>query len=279
MEALVNKIIPFSCVDGPGNRTAVFLQGCNFDCKYCHNPETRNICENCGACVKKCPTGALRLVGGKVQYEIAKCCNCDTCIKTCKYGSSPKIRYMSPEAVFDEISKQIPFIRGITVSGGECTLYPQFLTQLFRLCRQKKLSTMLDSNGSLDFEKYQELLEVTDGVMLDIKAFTTEEHVQVTGMNNALVLKNAHYLAIKGKLHEVRTVVVPELFDTVETVKKTAKMLAPYLAKGDIRYKVIAYRPMGVREAYAHYKVPQKEYLEMLAGLIQAEGFQNIIII
>ena len=54
----VNKIIPFSAVDGPGNRTAVFLQGCNFDCRYCHNPETRNLCRNCGSCVEKCPKGA-----------------------------------------------------------------------------------------------------------------------------------------------------------------------------------------------------------------------------
>ena len=42
----VNKIIPFSAVDGPGNRTAIFLQGCNFDCRYCHNPETRNLCRS-----------------------------------------------------------------------------------------------------------------------------------------------------------------------------------------------------------------------------------------
>lgn len=49
--APVNKIIPFSSVDGPGNRTAVFFQGCNWDCCYCHNPETRNMCTGCmGLC-------------------------------------------------------------------------------------------------------------------------------------------------------------------------------------------------------------------------------------
>ena len=54
---MVNRIIPFSSVDGPGNRTAVFLQGCNIDCKYCHNPETRHMCEECGVCVEQCPVG------------------------------------------------------------------------------------------------------------------------------------------------------------------------------------------------------------------------------
>ena len=44
----VNKIIPFSAVDGPGNRTAVFVQGCNFNCRYCHNPETRSCAEAVG---------------------------------------------------------------------------------------------------------------------------------------------------------------------------------------------------------------------------------------
>ncbi|HPW42155.1 MAG TPA: 4Fe-4S cluster-binding domain-containing protein, partial [Bacillota bacterium] len=47
-EALVNKILPFSSVDGPGNRTVIFFQGCNFNCLYCHNPETINRCTGCG---------------------------------------------------------------------------------------------------------------------------------------------------------------------------------------------------------------------------------------
>ena len=51
MKAPVNKIIPVSVVDGPGNRTAVFLQGCNISCAYCHNPETQNLCTGCGVCV------------------------------------------------------------------------------------------------------------------------------------------------------------------------------------------------------------------------------------
>ncbi|PWX63734.1 glycine radical enzyme activase, partial [Clostridium perfringens] len=52
--ALINKIIPFSCVDGPGNRMVIFFQGCNFKCLYCHNPETINKCISCGKCVENC---------------------------------------------------------------------------------------------------------------------------------------------------------------------------------------------------------------------------------
>ena len=59
----------------------------------------------------------------------------------------------------------------------------------------------------------------------------------------------------------------------------TAEVLKPYLEKHPFRIKVIAYRPMGVREAYSHYQVPSKEYLEHLADILREYGFKDIIII
>ena len=106
--APVNKIIPFSSVDGPGNRTAVFFQGCNWDCCYCHNPETRNMCTGCMACVQVCPVGALQNENGKVHFFPERCVGCDTCIKTCRFGSSPRICNLTPEETFEQIKKQIP---------------------------------------------------------------------------------------------------------------------------------------------------------------------------
>lgn len=151
MKALVNKIIPFSSVDGPGNRTAIFLQGCNFNCLYCHNPETINQCVNCGQCVKVCPVGALSMQDGKVCYDYTKCVFCDACFKQCPNSSSPRVRSMTPEEVMVEVRKNVPFIRGITVSGGECTRWRDFLVELLGIARAEGLSTLLDSNGSYDF--------------------------------------------------------------------------------------------------------------------------------
>jgi pyruvate formate lyase activating enzyme len=280
MQAVVNKIIPFSSVDGPGNRTAVFLQGCNINCRYCHNPETRALCKECGLCVEKCPNQALKQAAdGKIIYHPEKCVQCDTCIHVCPHDSSPRTAVMTPEEVYTKVKKQIPFIRGLTVSGGECMLRPDFLEALFVFAKKDGLSTMIDSNGTIPFWEYPSLLEVTDGVMLDIKAFKNEDHVRITDEKNEIVLKNAVYLAENKKLYEVRAVIVPDLYDTKMSIGQMGEFLAPYLEIQEFRIKLIAYRPMGVREEYAHYQVPGQAYLEELADILRTYGFRDIVII
>ena len=83
--AVVNKIIHSSVVDGPGNRVAIFIQGCNYKCVYCHNPETIEKCIGCGLCIEQCPVGALRLENGTVQWNEMLCCECDTCVHVCPH--------------------------------------------------------------------------------------------------------------------------------------------------------------------------------------------------
>lgn len=280
MKATVNNIIPFSSVDGPGNRTAIFLQGCNIDCKYCHNPETRKICRNCGVCVDKCPAGALSFhESGKVLHNPKLCIQCDTCIHVCQYDSTPKTLEMTPEEIYEKVRKQIPFIRGITVSGGECMLHPDFLMELFVLAKKDGLDTLIDSNGTIPFWNYPKLLEVTDGVMLDIKAFNKTDFFRVTGSTNETVLENARYLAKISKLEEVRVVVVQDLYDAEESVLKIGQHLSTYATSNKIRFKLISYRPIGVREKYSHYESPSLRFMNRLSNILKTYGFQNVIII
>ena len=276
-EALVNKIINFSSVDGMGNRTAIFVEGCNFNCLYCHNPETINLCINCGDCVQKCPVKALEFTNGKVLWNDEICVSCDSCIKTCTHSSSPKVKRMSAEEVATRVLKNVPYIRGITVSGGECTLYRDFIVELFKIMHINGLSCLLDSNGTYDFESDAELLEVTDGVMLDVKAFDNDEHIKITGKSNEMVLKNLEFLAKVHKLPEVRTVIVPNLFNVRATVKNVAELLSPY--GSEILYKVIKYRPFGVRQSnLSLLEVPSDALLFELNQIISGFGLKTVII-
>ncbi len=278
MRAPVNRIVPFSSVDGPGNRTAVFLQGCNFNCRYCHNPETIRVCTHCGACVSVCPVGALRIEDGEVRYDWAKCKMCDACIHVCPHSSCPRIRNLSDEECMHEIEKQIPFIRGVTVSGGECTLHRDFLVALSRRVRAHGLGFLLDSNGNYDFSADGELLNAVDGVMLDVKAWDAENHLRLTGADNDLVKRNLDFLATAGKLEEVRTVVAPDWMNPEETVEAVSRRLVS-LGAANTRYKIIRYRPMGVRSEYRDQSVPAKERLNALAERANALGIANTVLI
>ena len=277
--ALVNRIIPFSCVDGPGNRTAVFLQGCGFDCRYCHNPETIGACVHCGECVAVCPTGALTADGGTVRYDIAKCVMCDACIKVCPHSACPRTRALTPDQVMREVAKNIPFIRGVTVSGGECTRWRDFLVGFLGLAKERRLNTLLDSNGSYDFSSDLQLMAVTDGVMLDVKAWDAAEHLRLTGQDNELVKRNLRWLAAQGKLQEVRTVIVPELFDYEDTVRQVCRVLQE-TGRLETRYKIICYRPVGVRKSEQdRLKAPSQDMLDALAALAREHGLSDVVII
>lgn len=275
-KGIVNRIIPFSCVDGPGNRTAIFLQGCNFNCLYCHNPETITLCRSCGDCVKKCPYQALSYRKGAVIWDEQLCQKCDLCLKTCTYNSSPKARWMEVDEIVAEVRKVRSFIQGITVSGGECMLQADFLLSLFTEMKKLGLTTFVDTNGSIPFWEHEELMRVMDMAMVDVKAYDPVEHMQLTGMDNEIVQKNVKYLGKLGKLYEIRTVIVPELLNNTYNVDATSKLLASI--NPTIRYKLIKYRAFGVRKELLQSRAPNDEYMNELAEIVKRNGCRNVVI-
>lgn len=237
IKAPVRRIIPHSLVDGPGNRTAIFLQGCNLRCAYCHNPETQKIYTD---------------------------------------NSSTEIEWMTAKEVFEEVEKNIPFIRGITLSGGECTLYPEFLTELFTLVQKAGLSCVIDTNGSIDLSKYPELMEVCTGVMLDVKAWDEKKFKRLTGGSNEVVKKNLKYLADVNKLEEIRIVCIEDEVDT-EDILKGIKTAIGYKIK-TTKLRLIKFRNHGVIGRLKDANSPSDEYINGLKEMALKIGFEKIII-
>ena len=273
--ALVNKIIPFSCVDGDGNRMAIFFQGCNIKCKYCHNPETINKCTNCAICIESCKSFALSKIEGKVIWDSKKCTSCDECIKTCKNLSTPKTIEYSVDDLFKEIEKARYFIQGITVSGGECTLNSEFLVELFKKVKGIGLTCYVDTNGIVDLTEKKELFDLTDKFMLDVKSISKEKFLLLTGSTNKIVLKNLNYILEKNKMYEVRTVIANNL-DSEDTVNIVSKVI-----KDKCRYKLIKYRHYGVREEGIQFHgeiSPTDNYLKRLKELSVENGCIDSII-
>lgn len=274
--APVNKLIPFSCVDGPGNRSAVFLQGCGYTCKYCHNPETQALCFHCGACVAVCPANALALENGQVRWDAQACCGCDACIKACTLNASPKIQWLTPVQVLAQLQPALPYITGITTSGGECTLYEEFLCELFGLAHARGKTAFVDTNGQKPFAQMPALVDAMDMAMLDVKSTDDAEHQMLTGCGVKLVLDNLEFLGGLDKLYEVRTVVVPNKLDSHRTVADVSKLLARFPA---VRYKLIRFLPHGVNTGWKTSPSPTTAQMEELAAIAQANGVQTVEIV
>jgi pyruvate formate lyase activating enzyme len=278
MLAPVNNIINFSNVDGPGNRMSIFFQKCPNKCLFCHNPETINMCINCGDCIETCPVAALKMVDNKVIWDKNICINCDTCIRTCKYMSSPKITYTSVDDLFESIKKRQMFIKGITVSGGESMEYPEFLLELFKKVKSIGLTCLIDSSGYYNFKDYPELLAVCDGIMLDVKAYNNEFYKFLTGNDNKVVLENLVFLLEQNKLEEVRTVIFPNhQLENEETFLKVGDII-----NNKVKYKLLKYRPYGVRlEGLEKLgkAVTKNEEVNRLQMLAKAKKWENIVII
>lgn len=276
-KGIVNKIIPFSNVDGPGNRLAIFFQGCNIKCVYCHNPETINNCINCMECITVCPKAAITDLNGEITYREHLCIACDSCIKKCKYNSSPRTTEYSLEELIEIIEGYRPFIRGITVSGGEPTLQSEFIEELFKRVRLLGLSCFVDTNAFFNRDKIKGLINTSDKFMVDIKAIDELMKLCATEFDNNI--DNLKYLLALDKVYEVRTVIIMEYMDGLSTVEKVGKILKDY---PDVNYKLIRVHLNGLslsqRELVKDH-IPSIEYMELLKNRLYEIGVSRVEVI
>ena len=234
------------------------------------------MCISCGNCISVCPTASLCIRNGSVVWNSVTCTQCDACIAACSHRSNPKVRYMTASEVMDELSDAMPYITGITASGGECTLYDAFLCDLFTMAGATGKNTMADTNGERSFDEMPELLRIMDSASLDVKTTDNREHLELTGKPVETVLKNLEILAEAGKLYEVRTVIVPNRLDSHRTVADVAKRMARY---PEVVCKLIRFRPYGVCDDWKKSVVPSEELMQSLVSLAKAGGIKKVEVI
>lgn len=205
----IHSIESFGTVDGPGIRFVVFFQGCPMRCLYCHNPDTWKT-------------------GAGMQ--------------------------MSAEDILSRMERKRVFYStgGITATGGEPMLQMEFLIELFTKAKERGIHTCLDTSGivfvpnpdSKIYAQTQQLMQITDLVMLDIKHMDPRGHKELTGHSGEPALAFAEYLNEIHKQVWIRHVVVPGITDDVEGLRA----LGNYLKTLDNveKLEVLPYHNLGV---------------------------------
>ena len=233
MTGRIHSYESFGTVDGPGIRFVIFFQGCPMRCKYCHNPDTWEV-------------GG----GREVSAE-------DAVKEALKYKS-----YFGQKG-------------GVTATGGEPMLQLPFLTELFSRLKAKGVHTCLDTSAApfpaeenADRSAFDELLKVTDLVLLDIKHIDEEAHRALTGRSGAHARAFANYLSERGKPMWIRHVLVPGItdddgallrlkafIDGLKTVEKVEVL--PYHTLG-----IAKYRALGMEYPLEGVRPPEKERVQ-----------------
>ena len=241
----------FSVHDGPGIRTIVFLKGCVLRCRWCCNPESQSF------------DIEQMDVGGKMKT----------------IG-----RDVTVAEVLDEVKKDRNYYRrsggGLTLSGGESLVQPDFAAALLRAAKEAGINTALESTGCAQYSNIEKLLPYLDTYLMDIKHMDGAKHKEFTGADNKLILENAMKIARDAKQLVVRVPVIPTFNDTEEEILDIAKFasalpnvnrihLLPYHRLGADKYKGLG-RPytMGDVELIPNEKMEKLKKVAESTGLL-----------
>lgn len=286
---VLTAIQRFSLHDGPGIRSTVFFKGCNMRCAWCHNPETlrvepevlyyRSKCVGCGACAQVCPSH--RVEEGKMVYDRALCGDHGACAQVCFSGALEVCgKESTVQDVLHEVMQDADYYAqsggGVTLSGGEVLLQPQFAAQLLSALHQQGIHTAIESNLNVDLSVLEALLPDLDLVMCDLKLWDEDAHRKWTGAGNARILENISRLSSSGKPFIVRTPVIPGVNDKEEEISAIAGFIGRL--PGLVYYELLNFNPLGgskyqaldVENVLADARPLPEERMQALAAAAQS---------
>jgi len=238
---LVFDIKRYSINDGPGIRVTIFFKGCPLNCLWCHNPEsispkvqklfTASKCIGCGECCRVCPVQACTLTADGIVTDAALCTLCGQCAEVCPTRATEMSgRYRSVAELLAVIEKERPFFDqsggGVTFSGGEPLLYPDFLIELLQACGAQHIHRAIDTSGYVKTETLLRVAEHTDLFLYDLKAIDAETHRRYTGVDNRLILDNLRALAATDTAIQVRIPLVGGVNDDAASLEAFAAFVA-----------------------------------------------------
>ena len=241
---LILEIKGNSLDDGPGIRSVVFFKGCPLACVWCQNPEGKSAqaeiafdaseCVRCDACLKVCSPKAL---SRQNTYFIdrARCTLWFDCTDVCPSGALERVgRHMSPEEIIDVVLKDKPFFDtsqgGVTLSGGEPTLFTDFAGKLLSGLKKQNIHTLIETCGHFNMEDFRlRLLPYLDMIYFDLKLMDDGLHHRHTGVGNKRILDNFKELAslTRGSCVTLlpRVPLIPGITDTEDNLQAIASFL------------------------------------------------------
>jgi glycyl-radical enzyme activating protein len=289
--AAIWKIDRFATHDGPGIRTNIYFKGCQLRCLWCSNPEGQaqedqlgflvNKCTGCGLCFDVCPKGAISVADGKPRVDFGVCDLCGRCVDACAPGALFVYggRY-TVSRLMDVVERDRHIYRrsggGITLTGGEPLLQPEFVQELLAACHDVGIHTVVETCGCVGSRAFRDSLNNIDWLFFDLKHIGAEKHRQLTGRSNATILKNLRMasstLAQTNRTLVIRQVVVPGLNDG-ENIVALARLAAD-LPRVDW-IELLPYHNYGVHKYGALGRHDGEEFLP--PGEHELKGYCDVI--